>query len=136
MRYLVIVWLLLSLTACATLTATGLMESEFVGRPVSEVVAKVGPPTTKSQLGNGRMAFEWLHYGPCTYSAMAKSDKPDFSVVGRLDYRKLARDSGLLGCKMRVDELQRESLVMRRFPPPFTVGEERQPIEDESESGR
>ena len=23
---------------------------------------------------------------------------------------------------------------MRRFPPPFTVGEERQPIEDESES--
>ena len=33
---------------------------------------------------------------------------------------------------MRVDELQRESLVMRRFPPPFTVGEETQPIEDES----
>ena len=60
----------LSLTACATLTATGL-QSEFVGRPVSEAVAKVGPPTTKSQLGNGRMAFEWLHYGPCTYSMSA-----------------------------------------------------------------
>ena len=42
----------------------------------------------------------------------------------------------MLGCKMRVDELRRESLVMRRFPPPFTVGEETQPIEDESESGR
>jgi hypothetical protein len=76
MRRLVIVWVMLSLTACATLTATGL-QSEFVGRSVSEAVAKVGPPTTKSQLGNGRMAFEWLHYGPCTYSAMATSDKPD-----------------------------------------------------------
>ena len=76
MRWLVIVWVMLSLTACATLTATGL-QSEFVGRPVSEAVAKVGPPTTKSQLGNGRMAFEWLHYGPCTYSAIATSYKPD-----------------------------------------------------------
>ena len=76
MRRLVIVWLMLSLTACAMLTATGL-ESEFVGRSVSEAVAKVGPPTTKSQLGNGRMAFEWLHYGPCTYSAIATSDRPD-----------------------------------------------------------
>ena len=120
MRWLVIVWVMLSLTACATLTATGL-QSEFVGRPVSEAVAKVGPPTTKSQLGNGRMAFEWLHYGPCTYSAIATSYKPDFSVVSRLDYRKLARDSGLLGCKMRVDELRRESLPMRRFPPPWTI---------------
>jgi hypothetical protein len=64
MRWLVIVWVMLSLTACARLTATTALESEFVGRPVSEVVAKVGPPTTKSRLGNGRMAFEWLHYGP------------------------------------------------------------------------
>jgi hypothetical protein len=76
MRRLVIVWLMLSLTACAMLTATGL-QSEFVGRSVSEAVAKVGPPTTKSKLGNGRMAFEWLHYGPCTYSAIATSDRPD-----------------------------------------------------------
>ena len=76
MRCLVIVWLILSLTACARLTGTAL-DSGFVGRPVSEAVAKVGPPTTKSQLGNGRMAFEWLHYGPCTYSAMATSDRPD-----------------------------------------------------------
>ena len=76
MRWLVIVWLMLSLTACAALIATGL-ESEFVGHPVSEVVAKLGPPTTKFQLGNGRMAFDWLHYGSCTYSAMATSDKPD-----------------------------------------------------------
>jgi hypothetical protein len=30
---------------------------------------------------------------------------------------------------MRVDELQRESLVMRRFPPPWIIGEEAQPIE-------
>jgi hypothetical protein len=29
----------------------------------------------------------------------------------------------LLGCKMRVDELRRESLVMRRFPPPWTIEE-------------
>ena len=77
MRRLVIVWVMLNLTACAPLIATTALESEFVGRPVSEAVAKVGPPTTKSQLGNGRMAFEWLHYGPCTYSAMATSDKPD-----------------------------------------------------------
>jgi hypothetical protein len=27
-------------------------------------------------LGNGRMAFDWLHYGPCTYSAIATSTKP------------------------------------------------------------
>jgi hypothetical protein len=76
MRCLVIVWVILSLTACARLTETAL-ESGFVGQPVSDAVAKLGPPTTKFQLGNGRMAFEWLHYGPCTYSAMATSDKPD-----------------------------------------------------------
>jgi hypothetical protein len=76
MHWLVIVWLILSLTACARLTGTAL-DNGFVGRPVSEVVAKMGPPTTKFELGNGRMAFDWLHYGPCTYSAMAKSDKPD-----------------------------------------------------------
>ena len=29
----------------------------------------------------------------------------------------------MLGCKMRVDELRRESLVMRRFPPPWTIEE-------------
>ena len=73
---LVIVWVMLSLTACARVTGTAL-ESEFVGHPVSEVVAKIGPPTTKSQLGNGRMALDWLHYVPCTYSAMAITDKPD-----------------------------------------------------------
>ena len=77
MRWLVISWVMLSLTACARLTGTPALESEFVGHPVSEAVAKLGPPTTKFQLGNGRMAFDWLHYGPCTYSAMAKSDKPD-----------------------------------------------------------
>ena len=76
MRWLVFVSGMLSLTACARLTGTAL-ESGFVGHTVAEAVAKVGPPTTKSQLGNGRMAFEWLHYGPCTYSAMATSDKPD-----------------------------------------------------------
>ena len=76
MRWLVIVCVMLSLTACARLTGTAL-ESGFVGHPVSDAVAKLGPPTTKFQLGNGRMAFDWLHYGPCSYSAMATSDKPD-----------------------------------------------------------
>jgi hypothetical protein len=77
MRWLVILWVMLSLTACARLTGETALESGFVGHPVSEVVAKMGPPTTKFQLGNGRMSFEWLHYGPCSYSAMATSDKPD-----------------------------------------------------------
>src|SRR5262245_42356105 len=45
--------------------------------PVSDAVAKFGPPTTKFQLANGRMAFDWLHYGPCAYSAIATSPKPD-----------------------------------------------------------
>ena len=76
MRGLVIVSAMLSLTACARLTGTAL-ESGFVGHTVADAAAKVGPPTTKFQLGNGRMAFDWLHYGPCTYSAMATSDKPD-----------------------------------------------------------
>ena len=39
MRWLVIVWVMLSLTACATLTATGL-QSEFVGHTVAEAVAR------------------------------------------------------------------------------------------------
>src|SRR5262245_52479342 len=67
------VFLVLSLTAC-TRTALG---SGLVGHPVSDAVAKFGPPTTKFQLGNGRMAFDWLHYGPYTYSAIATSPKPD-----------------------------------------------------------
>jgi hypothetical protein len=67
--------LILSLTACARFAETGLANS-VVGRPVSEVALKLGPPTTKMDLGNGRMAFDWEHYGPCTYSAIATSKTP------------------------------------------------------------
>ena len=66
-----IVGLILSLIACTRHT-----ERDFVGHAVSEAVLTVGPPTTKMDLGNGRMAFDWLHYGPCTYSAIATSSKP------------------------------------------------------------
>jgi hypothetical protein len=76
MRWFFIVWVVLSLTACTRPTETAL-GSGLVGHPVSDAVAKFGPPTTKFRLGNGRMAFDWLHYGPCTYSAMATSVKSD-----------------------------------------------------------
>ena len=82
MRWLVVLCVMLGLTACASLIATSLkIDSEFVGHSVAEVAAKIGPPTTKFQLGNGRMAFDWLHYEPCTYSAMATSVKPDSQLL-------------------------------------------------------
>jgi hypothetical protein len=69
-----IVGLILSLTAC-TLHTENTRSQEFVGHAVSEAVLKLGPPTTKME-GNGRMAFDWLHYGPCTCLAIATSRKP------------------------------------------------------------
>src|SRR5262245_49342144 len=76
MRWFIIFCVMLILASCTLSTNTAL-RGEFVGRSVSEAAAKFGPPTTKFQLGNGRMAFEWLHYGPCTYSVLATSPKPD-----------------------------------------------------------
>jgi hypothetical protein len=75
-----IVDLILSLTAC-TLHTENTRSQEFVGHAVSEAVLKLGPPTTKMDLGNGRMAFDWLHYGPCSYSAIATSRKPSPSLA-------------------------------------------------------
>jgi hypothetical protein len=54
----------------------GHTERDFVGHAVSEAILMVGPATTKLDLGNGRMAFDWLHYRPCTYSAIATTRKP------------------------------------------------------------
>ena len=71
-----IVSLILGLTGCTLLHTKNTLSQEFVGHAVSEAVIKLGPPTTKMDLGNGRMAFDWLHYGPCTYSAIATSTKP------------------------------------------------------------
>src|SRR5882724_3499649 len=70
-----IVCLTLSLTACTWHTENTLSQ-ELVGHAVSDAALRLGPPTSKFDLGNGRMAFDWEHYGPCTYSAIATSSKP------------------------------------------------------------
>jgi hypothetical protein len=57
-----IVSLILGLTGCTLLHTKNTLSQEFVGHAVSEAVIKLGPPTTKMDLGNGRMAFDWLHY--------------------------------------------------------------------------
>jgi hypothetical protein len=70
-----IVCLTLSLTAC-TWHTENTHSQELVGHTVSDAALRLGPPTSKFDLGNGRMAFDWEHYGPCTYSAIATSSKP------------------------------------------------------------
>jgi hypothetical protein len=79
-RVLVCVVLCLSLTACAGTLSTApveFTEGHFVGRPLSEMVAALGPPTTKSMLDDRNMAVEWVYYTQCSRSAMANSAKPN-----------------------------------------------------------
>jgi hypothetical protein len=74
MRRLFVVLLALSLTACATYP--GQVDDAYIGHSVSEVVLKLGPPTTRFDAGSGRMAFQWLNYGECSRSATATTTKP------------------------------------------------------------
>jgi hypothetical protein len=70
----------LGLTACAQTLSNApseYAEGQFVGRPLSEMVATLGPPTTKSMLDDRNMAVEWVYHGACSRSAMAKSDNPN-----------------------------------------------------------
>jgi hypothetical protein len=50
--------LTLSLTACTRYTENR-PSQEFVGHTVSEAAVRLGPPTTKIDLGNDYMAFTW-----------------------------------------------------------------------------
>ena len=79
-RLLVCVVLCSSLVACAGSLSTApveFTEGQFVGRPLSEMVAALGPPTTKSMLDDRNMAVEWVYYTQCSRSAMANSAKPN-----------------------------------------------------------
>ena len=79
-RVLDCVTLCLSLMACTGTLSTApveFTEGQFVGRPLSEMVAALGPPTTKSMLDDRNMAVEWVYYTQCSRSAMANSAKPN-----------------------------------------------------------
>ena len=78
--FLVCVILCFSLMACAGSLSTApveFTESQFVGRPLSEMIAALGPPTTKSMLDDRNMAVEWVYYTECSRSAMANSANPN-----------------------------------------------------------
>ena len=79
-RFLVCVLLCSSLMACAGSLSTApveFTESQFIGRPLSEMVAALGPPSTKSMLDDQNMAVEWVYYTQCSRSAMASSANPN-----------------------------------------------------------
>jgi hypothetical protein len=71
-----IVWLALSLTACAANRSSDGVLGGYNGRPVSDVVLKLGAPTTKFDVGNGRRVFEWENFGACTYTVVATTTNP------------------------------------------------------------
>jgi hypothetical protein len=70
------VGLALSLTACTTFRSANSELDNYVGRPVSDVVLKLGAPTTKFDVNNGRRVFEWQNYGACTYTVVATTTNP------------------------------------------------------------
>jgi hypothetical protein len=72
-----ILWLTLGLTACASLRPADNGLDGYIAHPVSDAVAKLGrPPTNRIDLGPGRAEFDWVNYGPCTYSVIATTSKP------------------------------------------------------------
>ena len=75
-RFLFIPCLTLSLTACATFQSADNELNSYLGGSVSQVAGKLGPPTSKFDLGNGRAAFDWENYGGCTYSLVATTRPP------------------------------------------------------------
>ena len=56
---------------CLALGGCGLIRAEqaktglnaYIGRPLVEVALKFGPPMTSFDMGGGKMAFQWDHYG-------------------------------------------------------------------------
>jgi hypothetical protein len=68
--------LTLGLTACTTFQSEDDELNTYIGSPVSEVARKLGPPTSKYQLGDGRSSFDWENYGGCNYSVIARSANP------------------------------------------------------------
>jgi hypothetical protein len=75
-RFSFIACLTLTLTACTRFESADNELDKYVGRPVSEVAAKLGPPTTKFRLADGRSSFDWQNYGSCTYSVIATTSNP------------------------------------------------------------
>jgi len=71
-----IVCLTLSLAACTAFRSANRELDNYVGRPVSDVAQKLGAPTSKFDLGDGRRAFEWQNYGACSYSVVATTTNP------------------------------------------------------------
>ncbi len=39
------------------------MMNAYVGHPLSDVALRFGPPTANVDMGGGRMAFQWEHFG-------------------------------------------------------------------------
>ena len=76
-RAWLIACLTLSLTACARSGSANNELDRYVGGPVSEVAATLGPPTTKFRLADGRSSFDWETYGSCTYSVVATTRQPN-----------------------------------------------------------
>jgi hypothetical protein len=76
-RYLIIVCLTLDVTGCTVFRPSQNNELDaYVGGPVAAVAAKLGQPTTKFDLGDGRRSFDWETYGGCSYSVIATTRTP------------------------------------------------------------
>jgi hypothetical protein len=69
--------LTVSLTACTRFESADNELDKYVGRPVTEVAAKLGPPTAKFGLPDGCSSFDWETYGACTYSVVATTRHPN-----------------------------------------------------------
>ena|SRR6478672_13417883 len=76
-RFSFIACLTLSLTACTRFESADNELDKYVGRPVTEVAAKLGPPTAKFGLPDGRSSFDLETYGGCTYSVVATTGQPN-----------------------------------------------------------
>ena len=65
MRKILLILICLGLTACAEakIKQINQMLDAYIGRPVSELALRFGPPTTEFESGPGQRAFQWEHYG-------------------------------------------------------------------------
>src|SRR3974377_836681 len=93
-RFFTVGWAL-SLTACTTFRSANSELDNYVGRPVSDVVLKLGAPTTKFDVDNGRRVFEWQNDGACTYTVVATTTNPGSQSLAA---RKLERGAQKGGC--------------------------------------
>lgn len=73
MRKMLILLAALGLSGCAAMRAeqASKMMDTYVGRPVSDVALRFGPPTAQFDTGNQHMAFQWEHQGAGQTPGMA-----------------------------------------------------------------